>query len=160
MRDHEVRRNVKLLVGGGTVVSGSGLTQADVLRVDGHIHALHDPGAGTPRQLSEVRSHATARRHGPWPRRGAVRPGTDADLSLVNPRAERTVRNERLHARNPVSTWHGARPRGAVVARVLGGRLTMRDGEPVGERHGRLVTAEDAGTAALEADQSLPRDAA
>jgi dihydroorotase-like cyclic amidohydrolase len=117
------------------------------LLVDGMLR-----GRLTPQRLATVLSTGTARLYGLWPRKGEIRPGADADLTLVDPNAQHVVRNERLHALNPASTWNGAELRGAVTASVLGGRLSMRDGEPVGERHGRFVAADHARTrAAVEA---------
>jgi dihydroorotase len=108
-------------------------------------------GRLTPQRLSEVLSSGTARLYGLWPRKGVIRPGADADLTIVDPAAEGVVRNDRLHALNPVSTWDGTPLRGVIVAGVLGGRLSMVDGEPVGERHGRFVPADHAATRAAEA---------
>lgn len=107
-------------------------------------------GKLSPRRLAQVLSGDTARLYGLWPRKGAIRPGADADLTLVDPAAEGTVRNDRLHALNPMSTWDGTPLAGTVVASVLGGRLAMRDGEPVGERHGRFVRADHAATRTAE----------
>ncbi|GAA4493677.1 dihydroorotase [Actinoallomurus oryzae] len=114
-------------------------------------------GRLTPGRLSEVLSSGTARLYGLWPRKGVIRPGADADLTIVDPAAEGAVRNDRLHALNPVSTWDGTPLKGVITGSVLGGRLSMSDGEPVGERHGRFVRADHAATRAAEAARTGAR---
>ena len=98
-------------------------------------------GRLSPSRLAEVLSTATARLYGLWPRKGSLRPGSDADVTLVDPRGSARISNERMHALNPVTTWDGWELRGRVVASLLGGVAAMRDGEPVGERRGRFVAA-------------------
>jgi len=95
----------------------------------------------TPVRLADVLSTGTAKLYGLWPRKGAILPGSDADLTLVDPAGEAYVANGRMHALNPVTTWDGWRLRGRVTASVLRGEVSMKDGEPVGERRGRFVAA-------------------
>lgn len=94
-----------------------------------------------PERLAEVLSEQTARLYGLWPRKGALLPGADADLTIVDPAARRVIRNEKLHALHPVSPWNGVEVQGAPVASVVRGEVAMRDGEPAGERRGRFVPA-------------------
>lgn len=98
-------------------------------------------GRIAPQRLSEVLSSGTARLYGIWPRKGSLRPGSDADLTLVNPLRSSQILNEQMHALNPVTSWDGWQLRGAVIASLLGGATVMRDGQPVGERRGRFVAA-------------------
>jgi dihydroorotase len=98
-------------------------------------------GRITPERLAAVLSGATARLYGLWPRKGSLRPGADADLTIVDPHGTARITNETMHALNPVTTWDGWELRGRVAASVLAGRPAMRDGEPVGERRGRFVRA-------------------
>ncbi|WP_157988056.1 dihydroorotase [Jiangella endophytica] len=98
-------------------------------------------GRLSPSRLAEVLSAGTARLYGLWPRKGSLRPGSDADLTLVDPRGSARISNERMHALNPVTTWDGWELCGRVVASLLGGEPAMRDGEPVGPRRGRFVAA-------------------
>jgi allantoinase len=90
-------------------------------------------------RLSWVLSEGTARLYGIYPRKGAILPGVDADLTLVDPESETVISNERLHSKHPVSPWNGAKLRGSIKAAVLGGEVVMRHGEPVGEPRGELV---------------------
>ncbi len=90
-------------------------------------------------RLAWALSEGTARLYGVYPRKGAIRPGADADLTIVDPAGESVVRNERLHSKHPLSPWNGTRLRGTLKASVLRGQVVMRDGEPIGEPRGELV---------------------
>jgi len=96
-------------------------------------------GRLTPERLAWALSEGTARLYGVYPQKGAILPGTDADLTLVDPDAEWTVRNARLHSKHPLSPWDGMNGRGAAKLALVRGRVVMRDGEPVGDPGGRLV---------------------
>ncbi len=102
-------------------------------------------------RLAWVLSEGTARLYGLYPRKGAIRPGADADLTLVDPAGETVVSNERLHSKHPLSPWNGARLRGALEASILRGNVVMKDGEPIGEPRGELVRASRQSRAATAA---------
>jgi dihydroorotase len=99
-------------------------------------------GQLTYERLAWVLSEGTARLYGLFPRKGAVRPGADADLALVDPDAEWAIDDARLHSLHPLSPWHGRRGRGAVAVSLLRGSVVMRDGEPVGDPRGRHVPSQ------------------
>jgi allantoinase len=90
-------------------------------------------------RLAWVLSEGTARVYRLYPRKGALLPGSDADLAVVDPEAEWEVDDARLHSKHSLSPWHGRRGRGRVVRALLRGETVMRDGEPVGEPRGRHV---------------------
>jgi dihydroorotase len=96
-------------------------------------------GRLTPEKLAWVLAEGTARLYGLYPKKGCVEPGADADLTLVDPTAERIISNERLHSKHPLSPWHGLRVRGAPKLALLRGHVIMRDGEPVGQNTGRFI---------------------
>lgn len=96
-------------------------------------------GRLSPERLSWVLSEGTARLYGLYPRKGVIRPGADADFTIVNHDGESEIRNERLHSKHSLSPWDGRRLRGALKAAVVRGNVVMRDGEPVGDYRGQLV---------------------
>ena len=98
-------------------------------------------GKTTVERFAEVMSTSTAKLYGLYPRKGVIRPGSDADLTIVDPDATRVVRNEELVAKQPVSPWNGFSLTGLPTAVVLRGEIAMRDGKPVGERRGQFVPA-------------------
>jgi dihydroorotase len=98
-------------------------------------------GRVAPERVAWALSEGTARLFGIFPRKGAVRPGSDADLTLVDLTATRVIINGELHSKNPLSPWNGVRVHGSPVMSVLRGAVLMRDGEMVGDRRGVLVRA-------------------
>ncbi len=98
-------------------------------------------GRVTPERLTKVASASTARLYGIAHRKGAISLGLDADLAIVDPAAERTVRDEELVAKQPISAWNGTVLRGAVTDVVLGGVHVMHDREPLTQRRGRFIAA-------------------
>jgi len=99
-------------------------------------------GRLSPQQLAFVLSSGTARRFRLHPRKGSLTPGSDADLTLVDPEARWTVRNEQLHSKHPLSPWHGRELVGRPRMTVLGGHVVMRDGEVHEVPRGRFVSPE------------------
>lgn len=85
-------------------------------------------------------SEGPARGLGLHPRKGAIEPGADADLVLVDPAAETIVRAGAMHSRQRRGALEGQRFGFAVRAVYSRGELVARDGEPVGALgRGRLV---------------------
>jgi allantoinase len=122
---------------GHAPAGGLGVETLVPLMVDAMVTGRLSPG-----RLADVLSTATARLYGLWPRKGTIRPGADADLTLVDPAGSSRISNDRMHALNPVTTWDGWDLRGRATTAVLGGVVAMRDGEPAGPRHGRFVAAD------------------
>lgn len=139
--DHAPHLPAEKMAGGfgGSPAGGLGVETLAPLLVDAMVK-----GTISPERLAAVLSTATAKLYGLYPRKGAVRPGADADLSLVDPAGSTVIENARMHALNPVTAWDGAKLSGRIVASVLRGEIAMRDGEPVGQRRGRFIAAEHA----------------
>lgn len=99
-------------------------------------------GKTTATRLAEVAATETAKFFGLYPRKGVIRPGSDADLVVIDPEVRRTVRNAELVAKQPVSPWNGFELKGGPVATILGGEVVVRDREIVAPRRGRFVRAD------------------
>ena len=85
-------------------------------------------------------SEGPARMLGIFPRKGAISPGSDADLVLVDPHACTEVSAERLHSRQRHSALEGRRFGSALRAVYSRGELVAKDGEPAAtEGRGILV---------------------
>jgi allantoinase len=100
---------------------------------------VHRRGMPLP-LLARLTSANPARLFGLYPRKGSLRPGADADLTIVDPGEEWTVRAGDLFARHKHSPYDGCKLRGRVRATLVRGRLVYRDGAiiaPLG--HGQLV---------------------
>ncbi len=94
-------------------------------------------GRISPERLAWVCSEGTARLYGLYPRKGSLLPGSDCDLTIVDPEGEWQIDNASLHSKHNLSLYHGRRGRGLVTMAVLRGELAMRDGEPTGDPRGR-----------------------
>jgi allantoinase len=81
-----------------------------------------------------------AARFGLAPAKGALRVGADADLVLLDPGQDWTVRPDDLLDRHRLSPFTGMTLRGRVVRTVLRGQTISVGGRLVGEPIGRVVT--------------------
>ncbi|MBX3029637.1 MAG: dihydroorotase family protein [Chloroflexi bacterium] len=98
-------------------------------------------GAGilTLERLVKATSAAPARVWGLSTRMGALTPGLEANLVLVDPARPWTIDDDTLHGRARLTPFRGWSGQGAPVLTMLRGRVVMRDGEPVGEPIGRGI---------------------
>jgi dihydropyrimidinase len=100
-------------------------------------------GRLTLERVAALTSEGPARCLGCYPRKGAVRPGSDADLVIVDLAAERVLSPGVLHGRSDYCLYGGLRVRGWPVMTIANGKVVVEDGEFAGERGaGRFVARE------------------
>lgn len=80
-------------------------------------------------RLIESMSSTPARIAGLYPRKGSIRVGSDADLTLVDLESSWTVRAEKMESKAGWSPFEGKKFKGRAVGVVLRGMEAMRDGE-------------------------------
>ena len=112
-------------------------TRSDIWAVD-----CGFPGVETqmPAMLTEVNAgrmsisdyvrgsaYNPARHWGLYPRKGAIQPGADADLALVDLSREWTIDDAKIQSRSKISPWHGRKVKGLPVHTIVRGRFVMRD---------------------------------
>lgn len=68
-----------------------------------------------------------------WPRKGALLPGSDADIVLYDPVYEGFLSAEELHSGAGYTPYEGLPVKGRVVATIRRGEALMRDGEFFGQ---------------------------
>jgi dihydroorotase len=96
-------------------------------------------GAMSLQQYVRAASEGPARMWGLYPRKGAIRVGSDADLTIVDLQREGIIAAASLHGKNNHGPWEGHRTRGEAVATVVRGKFVMRNGELLDPPRGRMV---------------------
>ena len=76
-----------------------------------------------------------ARIMGLYPRKGALAPGSDADIAILDPRLRRTVRKDDLHE-SDYSPWEGHEVAVWPAITILRGTVIVEDGKFVGGQGG------------------------
>jgi dihydroorotase len=97
---------------------------------------------------------------GLYPRKGAIQPGADADIAVVDLAREWTIDDAALQSRSKITPWNGRRVKGLPVHTLVRGRFVMRARQLVADtaagaarcmrsrrcrRRGRQHRANDAG---------------
>ena len=71
--------------------------------------------------------------------KGRMAEGYDADLTIVDLKAKHTIRHEDMASRCGWTPFDGYEATGKAVATIVRGRVVMKDGELIGQAHGRPV---------------------
>jgi allantoinase len=157
-RDHRERLWAALLAGDIDLVATDhspappalkGIAEGDFLKAWGGIASLqvslpavwtgaHARHASLP-QLSQWMSAAPARLAGLDRMKGAIAPGLDADLVIIDPDREFTVRAASLYHRHPITPYDGRRLRGEVITTMLRGDVIFDHGESRPTPRGRTL---------------------
>ncbi len=74
-----------------------------------------------------------------YPQKGAIRLGSDGDVTIVDMDKEGVIDVNKLHSKNKPSPWHGWKVKGMPVCTIVRGHVQMRDGEVAGKPIGKLV---------------------
>jgi dihydropyrimidinase len=93
--------------------------------------------------VARMCSENAARLFGLYPRKGAIQPGSDADLVIVDDTTEHLVNKDFYHGRDPrLSIYQGRRLVGRPKLTMLRGKVVMKDGLFLGSHQdGRFVPA-------------------
>ncbi|MGH3098792.1 MAG: dihydroorotase [Streptosporangiales bacterium] len=99
-------------------------------------------------RIVELTSTRPAQLFGMYPRKGAITPGADADLAVLDLDADEVVSADAQHSGARYSVWEGWKVSCRVEHTLLRGRFTVRDGH-VGDPSGAYVPRRHSGAAAL-----------
>jgi len=69
---------------------------------------------------------------GLYPQKGAIAPGSDADLVLIDPNLRKRLTLSDLHADSDYSIWEGFECHGYPVMSILRGKVIVEDGKLMG----------------------------
>jgi dihydroorotase-like cyclic amidohydrolase len=75
-----------------------------------------------------------------YPKKGAIRVGSDGDLTIVDMDKEMTIDPNKLHSKNKPTPWGGWKIKGVPIYSIVRGNVQMQDGEPVGKVVGKMQT--------------------
>lgn len=99
----------------------------------------YQKGRLTLEQLAERISSEAAKRYGLYPNKGAIAVGSDADLLIMDPNAQRKITAEEEHSNAGYTIFEGY-PVGCTVRRVyLGGELMVENGKLLGSAEGKYL---------------------
>ncbi len=90
-------------------------------------------GKITLKRLVETFSANPARIMGLYPRKGALIPGADADLIIVDPDAAFQIKGEDLYSKQKVTAFEGFRGKGIPVTTIVRGVIIMEEGTVIGK---------------------------
>jgi dihydroorotase len=96
-------------------------------------------GKLTLQQYVRASSEGPAKLWDMYPKKGAIRLGSDADLTIVDLERTGVIEESRLHGKNNLGPFDGHRTRGEAVATIVRGHIVMRDCELAGTAAGRMV---------------------
>ena len=85
-------------------------------------------------QLVALLSANPARIWGLWPRKGALLPGSDADVVIYDPEPEGTIGADDLHHLAGYTPYEGTQVRGRVKATISRGQIVYQEGRFVGHK--------------------------
>jgi dihydropyrimidinase len=83
-------------------------------------------------RFAAITSTNAAKILGLYPRKGAIAPGSDADLVLIDPHLRKTISLADLHADSDYSIWEGFACQGYPVMTILRGKVIVEDGRLLG----------------------------
>lgn len=68
-----------------------------------------------------------ARIWGLYPRKGALTPGSDADIAIVDLSRDHVIRDAEIQSRSKISPWDGRAVKGLPIHTLVRGRFVMKD---------------------------------
>ncbi len=87
-------------------------------------------GLITIERFAEITSTNTAMALGFYPRKGVLKAGADADLTIIDPKKDAVIRADRLHSKADYTPFEGMKVTGVPVKTIVRGRLIMDNGYP------------------------------
>ncbi|MEK7848093.1 MAG: amidohydrolase family protein, partial [Chloroflexota bacterium] len=96
-------------------------------------------------KLAQLTSENTARLFSLYPRKGAIQPGADADLVIVDPNREWVLDAASMRSASDFTVYDGTKVKGKAVKVFQRGRLLVDDGQAVAQGPlGRFIPIQQA----------------
>ncbi len=94
--------------------------------------------------FAQIVSTNPARHFGMYPQKGTIKPGSDADLVLLDPKAHKRIEHANLHMNCDWSPYEGMKVTGWPVTTLLRGEILCEDGEWIpANPKGRFIPRKD-----------------
>ena len=71
--------------------------------------------------------------------KGYIKKGYDADLTIVDLSKEIEIKNENIQSKCGASPFHGERFKGCPIAKIVNGKIKMKNGKIIGEPSGKPI---------------------
>jgi allantoinase len=98
-------------------------------------------GRLTLNEIALYMSKRPAQVWGFFPKKGAIKIGSDGDLTIVDLKKEKTIKAEELHSKSKFTPFDGWKVRGSPVYTIIRGNVVFQGGELTLDGHkGRLIT--------------------
>ncbi|MFP3919083.1 dihydroorotase family protein [Lysinibacillus telephonicus] len=92
-------------------------------------------------QLVSMLSYKPALEHGIASRKGVIRVGSDADITIVDLSKETVIRTKDLLSKSKVTAFDGFRVKGLPVYTIVNGHVVMEDGQVIETLKGQFIKA-------------------
>jgi dihydropyrimidinase len=121
---------------GTRVDTPQGGQNAVEMRVPVLFHRGVQEGRISLERFVELISTNPAKIMGLYPRKGALQPGSDADITVIDPNRTWTVRADEHHMGGDYNAWEGWELKGKVVTTILRGTPLVENEQWVGSKTG------------------------
>jgi dihydropyrimidinase len=96
----------------------------------------------TLERMAKVCCENTAKIFSLYPKKGALLPGADADIVVIDPEKEWTMGVATMKGHSDWSVWEGRKVKGKAVKTYVRGKLVQENGEPVMKApHGMFISS-------------------
>ena len=113
---------------GNIFTAASGLPGQETMFTVTYDEGFNRRGVSLPR-LVELMTEKPARIFGLWPRKGALLPGSDADVLIFDPTREHVIEAAKTHTRTDYSMYEDRRVLGAPELVMQRGEILLENGE-------------------------------
>ena len=90
-------------------------------------------------QMCKLLCENPAKLYGMYPKKGAIKVGSDADIVVLDPKADGFITKNTHHSKADYTPYEGVRTKGRVESVYLRGREVVKNGEVVLEKKGKYI---------------------